>query len=422
MFLGVVADDLTGATDVASMLRRAGMRTVLSVGLPTVPALSGADEDAHIVALKSRTAPTDEAVAQSRAAADWLLAAGCRRLYLKYCSTFDSTPRGNIGPVTDALLRRLSCAFTVACPALPENGRTVYQGYLFVDGVLLGESGMRHHPLTPMTDSSVVRLMAAQSEGPVGLVTVDHVRRGPAAVRERFDGLRADGVRVAVLDAIGDADLGVLGEACAELPLVTAGSGIATGLARAYQARGWVSPRSAPPGWSDVHGAAAVIAGSCSATTVRQVRAWRRAGGRAVAVDATAAVERDDAVDDVLARAVPGLADGPVLVYSTQAPQEVRVAQRQWGAELVGRRIEAVLAGVARGLVAHGVERLVVAGGETSGAVVSGLGVQRLWIGREIEPGVPWTRAEGRPLLLALKSGNFGSADFFATALGMGAG
>jgi uncharacterized protein YgbK (DUF1537 family) len=296
------------------------------------------------------------AVAESWAAADWLLAAGCQRLYFKYCSTFDSTPRGNIGPVTDALLRRLSAEFTVACPALPENGRTVYQGYLFVEGVLLSESHMRHHPLTPMTDSSVVRLLAAQSGGPVGLVGLPDVRVGPAAIRARFSQLRNEGVRVAVLDAVRDRHPEMLAEACADLPLITAGSGIAMGLVRAYQARGWVRPDTDAPLWSELSGASAVIAGSCSAATARQVRAWRAAGRQAVQVDPAAAVECDDTVDDVLARALPGLSSGPVLVYSTGAPDQVRVAHRQWGAERVGARIEAVLAGVARGLVKHGVE------------------------------------------------------------------
>ncbi|MFN3297113.1 3-oxo-tetronate kinase, partial [Caldimonas sp.] len=221
--LGVIADDFTGATDVASMLVRAGMRTVQVIGVPDGPPPKA---DAVVVALKSRTIPAAQAVADSLAALRWLQAAGAKQFYFKYCSTFDSTPAGNIGPVTEALLEALGSDFTIACPAFPENGRTVFRGHLFVGDQLLSDSGMRHHPLTPMTDANLVKVLQAQSRGRVGLLRYDTVGQGVQAVRERLAQLRAEGVRLAVADAIDNDDLRTLAAACAGLPLITAGSGV----------------------------------------------------------------------------------------------------------------------------------------------------------------------------------------------------
>jgi len=417
LVLGVIADDFTGATDVASMLVREGMRTVQLIGVPAADAAMPPEADAIVIALKTRTVPAAEAVAESLAALRWLRAAGARQFFFKYCSTFDSTSAGNIGPVAEALMAALATDFTIACPAFPENGRTVYRGHLFVGDQLLSESGMREHPLTPMTDANLVRVLQAQSRARVGLLRHDSVAAGAAALRARIDALRAEGVRLAVADAIANADLRVLAEACAELPLLTGGSGLALGLPALYAARGWLRLDAAgAAALPAVGGQAAVIAGSCSTATQGQVAHWLGEGRPAFQIDVMALA----AGDDQAARALAWSAQqpDPVLIYATAAAPELRAAQAALGAAHAGQLVEQCLATVAAGLVgAGGVRRLVVAGGETSGAVVQALHVQALRIGAPIDPGVPWTQAQGRALLLALKSGNFGGVDFFARAL-----
>jgi 3-dehydrotetronate 4-kinase len=418
MILGVIADDFTGATDVASMLVREGMRTVQVIGVPAGPAPQA---DAVVVALKSRTVPAAQAVAESLAAARWLQAAGAKQLYFKYCSTFDSTPAGNIGPVAEALLDALGAAQAIACPAFPENGRTVFRGHLFVGDQLLSDSGMRDHPLTPMTDANLVRVLQAQSRTPVGLLRHDVVAQGAAACRQRLQALLAEGCRLVVADAVANDDLRVLGELVADMPLVTAGSGVALGLPSAYVRRGWLQVDAAAADLALPAGAAAVLSGSCSQATHAQVRHWLAQGRPAVRLDARQLAVDDGAVARALARAQALGEAGPVLVYATAEPAEVKAVQAELGAERAGALVEAALAAVAVGLRASGVQRLVVAGGETSGAVVQALGVRSLQIGAPIDPGVPWTQALGlddrQPLLLALKSGNFGSVDFFSKAL-----
>ena len=429
--LGVIADDFTGATDVAGMLVQAGMSTLLTIGVPAAANANAdadadgsadtglaLDADAVVVALKSRTVPADEAVAQSLAALERLRAAGCERFYFKVCSTFDSTPRGNIGPVAEALMQALGTDFTIACPAFPENGRSVYQGHLFVGDVLLSDSGMKDHPLTPMTDANLVRWLQAQTRLRVGLLPHASVAAGEPAIAERIAALRAQGVRIAIADAIANADLARLGAACADLPLLVAGSGLALGLPAAYAARGRLAANARAAALPAVGGHAAVLAGSCSTATQAQVQRWLDAGRPAFRIDALALGEGKPAAAEALAWAQPRLADGPVLIHATTDPDSVRAAQQQLGTERAGALVEQCLADVAVGLQRAGVRRWVVAGGETSGAVVQALGVQRLRVGAPIDPGVPWTQAEGRGLLLALKSGNFGGVDFFAKALG----
>lgn len=415
MILGVIADDFTGATDVASMLVRAGMRTLQVVGVPHGPV---PDADAVVVALKSRTCPVDEAVADSLAALRWLQSGGARQCYFKYCSTFDSTPQGNIGPVAEALLAALGSDFTIACPAFPENGRTVFQGHLFVGDQLLSESGMRQHPLTPMTDANLVRVLQAQCQGRVGLAAHEAVAQGTEALRQRLQVLREQGCRFAVVDAVDNAALRTLAQATADLPLLTAGSGLALGLPAVYQAKGWLQPDAQAAQLAAVGGRAAVVSGSCSQATNAQVAHWRQAGRPAFQLDVRALAAGQPVVPQAMdwAQAQGG---EPVLVYATAAPEQVRAVQAELGVARAGELVEHALATMAQGLVAAGVRRLVVAGGETSGAVVQALGVNQLRIGPTIDPGVPWTQAEGRPLCLALKSGNFGSVDFFAKALSL---
>jgi 3-dehydrotetronate 4-kinase len=430
--LGCIADDFTGATDLANMLVRGGMRTVQTIGVPSSNEPVAAD--ALVVALKSRTIPAADAVAQSLAALDWLRAQGCRQFFFKYCSTFDSTDAGNIGPVADALLDALSGpgaisssagqqdggaeAFTIACPAFPENGRTIYRGHLFVGDVLLNESGMESHPLTPMTDANLVRVLQRQTASKVGLVRYDRVAQGVEAVRESFDALSRDGVRMAIADALSDADLHTLGEACAGLKLITGGSGVALGLPANFRRAGLLSGTADAGRLPPVEGRSAVLAGSASRATNAQVAVWR-ASRPAFRIDPLAAARGEPVVEQALAFAREHIgADQPVLIYATATPDEVKAVQRELGVEQAGHLVEGTLASIARGLRELGVRKFVVAGGETSGAVVQALDVHTLRIGAQIDPGVPATATTGdAPLGLALKSGNFGAPDFFAKAL-----
>ena len=422
MILGVIADDFTGATDVASMLVRAGLRTTQVIGVPDGPA--PAEADAIVVALKSRTAPAEDAVRDSLAALRWLKAGGARQFYFKYCSTFDSTAQGNIGPVTEALLDALGSDFTIACPAFPENGRTVFRGHLFVGDQLLSDSGMRHHPLTPMTDSNLVRVLQSQCRGRVGLISYEIVGQGTEPLRAAFNAERAKGIRIAVVDAIDNQALRTMAAACSALPLITAGSGVALGLPAVYETMGLMTPDAQAATLPKVGGSAAVISGSCSNATNQQVAHWIAQGAPAFCVDPRSLARGEDVPRQALqwARAQHGKA---VLIYATAQANAVRAIQSELGAERAGHLVEACLAHIAQGLVQAGVRRLVVAGGETSGSVVQALGIAQLRIGAPIDPGVPWTLAQAKPassqtgeaLLLALKSGNFGSVDFFTKAL-----
>ena len=410
MLLGCIADDFTGATDLANNLVREGMRVVQAIGVPTGP-IDGVD--AVVVALKSRTCPVADAVAQSLAAAAWLQAQGARQLYFKVCSTFDSTPQGNIGPVAEALAGLTGARVVPVTPAFPAAGRTVYQGHLFVGDLLLSDSPMRHHPLTPMTDASLVRVMQAQCRSErVGLVAHRDVSAGSAAIEARLEALAGQGMRFAVVDGIGDGDLRTLAAAARGLPLVVAGSGLAIGIPALHG----LAPSAQAAALPAAGGAAAVVSGSCSAATNGQVADFRASGGAAFAVDPLRIAAGEDVAAQALAFALPRLGDAPVLVHATAEPDAVRAVQQQLGSERAGALVEATLARVAQGLVDAGVRRLIVAGGETSGACVQALGLTRLRIGAQIDPGVPWCHAPERGLHLALKSGNFGSVDFFRRA------
>jgi uncharacterized protein YgbK (DUF1537 family) len=419
--LGCIADDFTGATDLANMLVRGGMRTVQTIGVPA--SSETLEADALVVALKSRTIPAADAVAQSLAALDWLRAQGCRQFFFKYCSTFDSTDAGNIGPVTDALLDALSAngnvnAFTIACPAFPENGRTIFRGHLFVGDTLLNASGMENHPLTPMRDANLVSVLQRQTRSKVGLVRYDAVARGVSAVRESFDTLRDEGVRMAIADAVSDADLYVLGEACADLTLITGGSGVALGLPANFRRAGLLEEQGDAAQLPPVDGLSAVLAGSASKATNAQVAEWR-ATRPAFRIDPLAAARGENVVEQALAFAQPYLDKAePILIYATATPDEVKAVQRELGVNEAGHLVESTLAAIARRLRERGVRKFVVAGGETSGAVVQALDVHMLRIGAQIDPGVPATATTGaEPLALALKSGNFGTTDFFEKAL-----
>ncbi len=431
--LGCIADDFTGATDLANNLVRAGMRCVQTIGVPsdtTLAAQSDAADraegevDAIVVALKTRTIAAADAAAQALAALRWLQAQGCEQCYFKICSTFDSTDAGNIGPVIDALLDALhgpGQGFTIACPAFPENKRTVFKGHLFVGDALLNESGMQHHPLTPMTDANLVRVLQRQTRRPVGLVPYDVVALGPLAIRARLDVMRAEGLGVAIVDAISDSDLTRIGQALAGMPLIVAGSGIALGLPQNWRTQGRLPTGVRTDALPPAHGLRAIVSGSCSLATQTQVGHFIEAGGAAFAIDPLAVARGDAVVAQAMRHAQTHLARGPVLYYATAAHDAVRAVQAQLGVEAAGALVEETLAAIARGVVERGVRQLVVAGGETSGAVVQALGVVQMRIGPQIDPGVPWTATRSpltgsAPLHLALKSGNFGGPDFFTRA------
>lgn len=413
--LGCIADDFTGATDLAGMLARFGMRAVQTIGVPSQPA-SEIDADAIIVALKSRTIPADEAIKQSLEALKWLQEGGAKRFYFKYCSTFDSTEAGNIGPVAEALMDALGAKQAIACPAFPENGRTIFKGYLFAGDVLLNESGMQDHPLTPMTDANLVRMLASQAKRQVGLVDYRSIRRGSDAVGKALEDLLAKGKSLIIADATDEDDLRTLAQATVAHPLLTGGSGLAVGIPAAFEAAGLFKSIGTASDLPEVGGLSAVISGSCSRATNEQVRLFKEKRP-AFQIDPLALADGKDLSAEALAWAKPKLADGPVLVYATAEPEAVRAAQAKIGRDKAGALVEDALAAVAAGLRDLGVRRLVVAGGETSGAVVQRLGVEALRIGKEIDPGVPWCSAVGQQLALALKSGNFGAPDFFQKAI-----
>jgi uncharacterized protein YgbK (DUF1537 family) len=418
--LGVIADDFTGATDIAGMLVKAGMRTVQTIGIPD-SGMALDDADALVVALKSRTIPAREAVTQSLQALAELQRRGCRQFFFKYCSTFDSTDAGNIGPVADALLDALNSDFTIFCPAFPANARTIFNGYLFVGPVLLSESGMRNHPLTPMTDPSLVRVLQRQTSRKVGLVPLAIVQAGADAVRRDFARLREAGITHAIVDAVADSDLLTIGKACADLPLVTGGSGVSLGLPDNFRRAGLLPEPGSAATMPPVSGHAATLAGSCSTATLGQIADFEKRGA-VWRLDVVAVCEGKEVVAPALAWALRRLGSEPVLLSASGTPDEVKAVQARFGVETSSQRIEAAMAGLARGLVAAGVARLVVAGGETAGAVVNALGARALRIGPEIDPGVPWTTAtiaDGRTVALALKSGNFGAVDFFTKAFTM---
>jgi uncharacterized protein YgbK (DUF1537 family) len=414
--LGAIADDFTGATDLCNTLVRRGMRTVQLIDVPGGNA-PPPDAEAVVVALKSRTIPVAEAVSMSLKALTWLKDAGAKQIVFKYCSTFDSTDEGNIGPVAEALLDALGSGFTLYCPAFPTLGRTIFRGYLFVGNVLLSESGMKDHPLTPMRDPSLVRVLQRQSKGKVGLVQHATVAQGPKAIAAAFAKLKEDGFRHAIVDATADRDLEAIGEAANNFALITGGSGIALGLPENFRRAGLIGDGGGADLLPLVVGKAAVLSGSCSEATRGQVAHMISSGFSTFMINPLAAAAGQNVADQALSWASDKLGEKPILFAATAPPESVAEVQQKLGRERAGALVEGIFAGIAQGLVADGVRRLVVAGGETAGAVVQALGVTGLRIGRQIDPGVPWTVSLGEPpLALALKSGNFGAPDFFSRA------
>nr|WP_204115143.1 3-oxo-tetronate kinase [Shimia biformata] len=411
MKLGIIADDFTGATDLAVTLVNEGMSVLQLFGTPdAVPDLTGID--AAVIALKSRTIAPELAVGQSVEACRWLTQQGAGQIFFKYCSTFDSTDQGNIGPVADALMDELDAEIALICPAFPINGRSVYMGHLFVGQELLSDSPMRHHPLTPMTDSSLVRLMTAQSRKRVGLVSHDHVKNGAEAIEEKLIKLALDGCGYAVADAIDNRDLRAIGRAAQFHKLITGGSGVAMGLPANFG----ISPSEAATAMPRVAGREIVLAGSCSVATRGQI-AFVKDRWPVMKLDVDAIAAGEDVAGAAVDWANQRPATAPALIYASADPDEVAATQARYGVEKAGAMVEETFANIARTLSQTGFGRFVVAGGETSGAVVSGLDIRALKICGEIDPGVPWTQTtDGTEIALALKSGNFGTPDFFEKA------
>ncbi len=412
MLLGCIADDLTGATDVAVTFSREGLSVIQVNGVPDA-GLSVPDADAIVVALKSRTVAAADAVAQSLAALDWLRKRAAQHIYFKICSTFDSTPAGNIGPVADALCEATGASLNVVTPAYPRNARTIYQGHLFVGETLLSDTGMRTHPLTPMTDSNLVRVLGAQTKHRVGLLPSAVVAQGKASVATKLTALAGEGCRHVIADAIDDAQLQALGAAVTPQMLATGGAGLAAGMAAALRGKAQAS-RAAALDWP--HGPGVILAGSCSTATLEQLARVKDTLPQRQ-LDPQALAKDEDLAQKTIEWARQQLGERPVLIYASAAPEQVAAAQAALGRERAAQVVEDALRAIATALAAAGVHRFVVAGGETSGAVVEALGVRALAIGPEIAPGVPWTRAaDGKPYALALKSGNFGGPDFFTRA------
>ncbi|WP_086931731.1 3-oxo-tetronate kinase [Agarilytica rhodophyticola] len=419
LLLGCIADDITGATDIALSLKRQGMRVVQTLGVPTTALMATAD--AVVVALKTRSIDPKLAVEASLEAIDWLHTLGTQQFYFKYCSTFDSDSQGNIGPVAEALLEYLDSDFTVVCPSFPTNHRTVYQGHLFVKQQLLAESSMRHHPITPMSDSNLVRLLDQQisDKAKTGLIPLNRVIEGSEAIAQDIAHLKEKNYRFAITDAISDTDLLNIAKACSDLPLVTGGSALAMGLANNYRQKNLLSNNSDDVILNSVEGHVAILVGSCSSSTQQQVKA-ASAHYPVISIDPIALSNQSLTIEELTQQALKILEKSTVIITSTATPEIIERMQSTLGKEHVSTLLEETFGLLGKRLVAAGIKKIIVAGGETSGAVSKALAIRQLSIGPQIDPGVPWTHHLGTDkLFLAFKSGNFGDENFFQKAVEM---
>ncbi|MEK1865090.1 MAG: 3-oxo-tetronate kinase [Rhizobium leguminosarum] len=422
ILLGSIADDYTGASDLANTLTKNGLRTVQTVGIPD-PSLALPDVDAVVVSLKIRSVPASDAVAAAASAERWLRQRGAGHVLYKICSTFDSTDAGNIGPVTEALSEAAGGGSVLVTPAFPETGRTVYLGHLFVGGQPLNESPLKDHPLNPMHDANLVRVLTRQSRNAVGLIDLTTIAAGPGAVKAKLDALRAAGVTAVIADAIFERDLETLGEVALKTPVSSGASGLGLGLARALVSSGRISSGGATTADAirPVGGLSAIVAGSCSKATLHQLDIAERSMP-VLRLDPERLLAGPDEIAAAISWAGDRISAGPIVVAASAAPETVSRLQSLYGREASGHAIETATSIIAAELVERGVRRLVVAGGETSGAAVDRLAIPAFLIGPEIAPGVPVLRTVGNAqgdMLLALKSGNFGGEDFFTAALAM---
>ncbi len=412
--LGVIADDFTGATDIAGFLVAGGVKTIQTNGVPS-PDFTG-EADAYVISLKSRSCPVEEAVSDSLAALAWLQEHGCGQFYFKYCSTFDSTEKGNIGPVTDALMAALGTKLTIICPSLPVNGRTLYKGYLFVNDELLHESGMRNHPVTPMRDSKIERVMESQSKGKAVSIYSDVIDQGDQVLSRYLDAAEEEGYSYAVLDSLYQEHLEVIARAVVDMPLVTGGSGLAAAMAATSGADGKdkdLASRAGRPSQAK----SVIFAGSCSQATNRQVNLYAE-GAPSVKIDVERCVADGASYAEEILQWLLDHMDGEdaPLLYATKPPEELAEMKEKFAPGVAEEAIEGLFGYLASELFAAGVKNFISAGGETSGKIVQALGIKAFFIGPQIDPGVPWVKAVDQDVFLALKSGNFGTDDFFSKA------
>lgn len=413
-FLGCIADDFTGATDLAGLLARSGLPVSLRIGVPSDPPQDG--QSIEVIALKCRSTPVHQAINEVMRAYQWLNAAGAQRYFWKYCSTFDSTEHGNIGPVAEALMSAIGTDQTIYCPAFPENGRSIFMGNLFVGEQLLSESPMKDHPLNPMRDSNLMRLLDPQTERPTGLINRLTIAQGADAIKNALDALGQRGIAHIVTDAVANDDLFAIAEACQDMPLLTGGSAIAMPLPDLFVKRGFIDANDATHNRPNIPSPAIVLSGSCSAMTRSQVTAYAKSAP-SHKISPLELAEHGTTSAEQWLRGVD-LNSAP-LIYATADPDEVSHAQSILGRDKAGHLVETALAHLASVARDLGARRFVIAGGETSGAVTTQLKITRLDIGHEIAPGVPWTycNSDGISLALTLKSGNFGRESFFSDAL-----
>ena len=419
MKLGIIGDDFTGSSDIANNLKKSGMQVSMYAGIPTLlpSEIKKEPTDAAVIALKPRTITIEEAISESLKALSWLKDCGCEQFIFKYCSTFDSTKKGNIGPVTDAIMKELNTDFTIACPSFPDAGRTVYFGHMFVNGKPLNESGMENHPLTPMTDHNLVRWLNYQTKDNVGLIDFQTISKGANSIKERIQTLKTDGYKYAIVDTIKNDDFDIICNGVKDLPFLTGGSGIALGLPKIYKDRGLLSASNfeIPKNSSN----AIILSGSCSVATINQINIYKE-NNPSLYVSPDEVINNEDLVEKVFSWIKDNETLSP-LVYSSSDTKTVTEKQKQYGQEILANKIENFFELLSKKLVKDNFGTFISAGGETSGAVIKGLGVQELKIGEEISHGVPalWSpHSNGnKPISVTLKSGNFGQIDFFERAL-----
>ncbi len=419
MKLGIIGDDFTGSSDIANNLKKSGMQVSMYAGIPTLlpSEIKKQTTDAAVIALKTRTIPIEEAISESLKALAWLKDCGCEQFIFKYCSTFDSTKKGNIGPVTDAIMKELNTDFTIACPSFPDAGRTVYFGHMFVNGKPLNESGMENHPLTPMTDHNLVRWLNYQTKDNVGLIDFETISKGVNSVKEKIETLKTNGYKYAMIDTIKNDDFDIICNGVKDLPFLTGGSGIALGLPKIYKDRGLLSASNfeIPKNNSN----AIILSGSCSVATINQINIYKEKNP-SLYISPDEVINNEDLVENVFSWIKDNETLSP-LVYSSSDTKTVTEKQKQYGQEILANKIENFFELLSKKLVKDNFGTFISAGGETSGAVIKGLGVQELKIGEEISHGVPalWSpySSGNKPISVTLKSGNFGQIDFFERAL-----